>query len=114
MWRMRVRPSLGAAVGVAAFVLVLTACGGGSKGSAGSSAASSEGAKVFASSGCGSCHTLAEAKTKGTVGPNLDALKPEAERVARQVRNGGPGMPSFSQKLSPLKIQQVADFVSRS
>jgi cytochrome c2 len=31
-----------------------------------------KGKAVFASSGCGSCHTLAAAGTKGVVGPNLD------------------------------------------
>src|SRR6478736_6407601 len=34
------------------------------------------GAKVFASAGCGSCHTLAAPKSSGQVGPNLDAAKP--------------------------------------
>ena len=30
------------------------------------------GAQVFANNGCGGCHTLAAAKSGGTVGPNLD------------------------------------------
>jgi mono/diheme cytochrome c family protein len=34
------------------------------------------GAQVFANSGCGGCHTLAEAKAGGTVGPNLDEVLP--------------------------------------
>src|ERR1700755_2664425 len=37
---------------------------------------SANGKSVFASAGCGSCHTLAAAKATGTVGPNLDDLKP--------------------------------------
>jgi len=32
------------------------------------------GAQVFANKGCGGCHTLAEAKTGGSVGPNLDEV----------------------------------------
>ena len=52
------------------------------------------GAKVFADSGCGNCHTLKAAKTTGTVGPNLDDIQPDA-KVVRQVTNGGVGMPSF-------------------
>lgn len=33
---------------------------------------SSSGAQLFASAGCGGCHTLAAAGTTGTTGPNLD------------------------------------------
>lgn len=34
------------------------------------------GAQVFANNGCGGCHTLAEAKTGGVTGPNLDQVLP--------------------------------------
>lgn len=34
------------------------------------------GAQVFASNGCGGCHALAEAKTGGVTGPNLDEVLP--------------------------------------
>ena len=34
------------------------------------------GGQVFASNGCGSCHTLAAAKSAGTTGPNLDDALP--------------------------------------
>ena len=37
-----------------------------------------DGAKVFASAGCGGCHTLAAADASGEVGPNLDDLQPDA------------------------------------
>lgn len=38
----------------------------------------SSGAQVFASAGCGSCHTLAAAGSTGTTGPNLDeSLAPD-------------------------------------
>jgi cytochrome c553 len=94
---------------VAAAVL-LAGCGGNS----GTTASSSAGAKVFASAGCGSCHTLAAAKSNGQIGPNLDALKPTKDTVKRQVENGGGGMPSFQSKLSAKQIDQVASFVSSS
>ncbi len=109
---MRGGASLGAAVLAGATVVALTACGGGSKGSSSSSAADSAGGKIFASAGCAGCHTLSEAKAKGTIGPNLDELKPDAQRVAHQVRQGGVGMPSFSGKLNAGQIQQVAQFVA--
>jgi hypothetical protein len=82
-------------------------------GSSGGSA-SSPGGKVFASSGCGNCHTLKAADAKGQVGPNLDELKPDATTVEHQVRVGGNGMPSFGRKLSSRQISLVADFVADS
>ena len=39
------------------------------------------------------------AGAKGTVGPNLDELRPNEQTVERQVTNGGNGMPSFKSKL---------------
>jgi mono/diheme cytochrome c family protein len=42
---------------------------------------------------CASCHTLADADASGTVGPNLDDLKPTEQQVADQIQNGGGGMP---------------------
>jgi cytochrome c2 len=49
----------------------LAGCGGSGTHS------SSPGAKVFASAGCGGCHTLSAAGAKGQIGPNLDELKPD-------------------------------------
>ena len=94
-------------------VLVGAGCGGKKSGGR-SSSASLPGAKVFASAGCGDCHTLASAKSKGTVGPDLDQVRPDAQRVERQVRNGGVGMPSFAKELTDVEISQVAEFVSES
>jgi mono/diheme cytochrome c family protein len=57
---------------------------------------SSEGPKTpkqrFAGT-CGSCHTLADAGTKGTFGPNLDELKPDKARVLQAIAQGPGGMP---------------------
>jgi mono/diheme cytochrome c family protein len=114
MWPVRVSPTWGAALlGLA--LLALSGCGGKDDESASSSSSSSlPGAKVFDSAGCGGCHTLAAAKSNGTVGPNLDQLRPDQQRVARQVKNGGVGMPSFAKRLTEVEISQVAEFVSES
>ena len=93
---------------VFAILPFLVGCGGSG------SASSSPGAKVFASAGCGGCHTLKAADSKGQVGPNLDELKPDQSTVERQVRSGGNGMPSFRTKLSTTQIAEVASFVSTS
>ena len=63
---------------------------------------------------CGSCHTLAAAGTTGTVGPNLDQLKPALARIQTQVINGGAIMPAFKGKLSPAQIKAVAMYVASS
>ena len=73
-----------------------------------------DGAAVFASAGCGNCHTLAAANASGNVGPNLDELQPDTEEVAEQVKNGGGGMPAFEDQLSEEEIQAVAEYVSSS
>ncbi len=72
------------------------------------------GKQVFASAGCGGCHTLKAAGSTGNVGPNLDNLKPDAARVAHQVEVGGGPMPAFKGSLSPKQIQDVAAFVASS
>jgi mono/diheme cytochrome c family protein len=89
-------------------------CGGGHKDSVKGASSSSPGAKVFADAGCGNCHTLKAAGSSGKVGPNLDDAQPDAEKVRRQVENGGAGMPPFGDKLSDKEIADVADFVSSS
>jgi cbb3-type cytochrome c oxidase subunit III len=61
---------------------------------------------------CSSCHTLKAAGSTGTVGPNLDQLKPSQPRVVHQVTNGGAVMPAFKGKLTPAQIQAVAAFVA--
>jgi mono/diheme cytochrome c family protein len=70
------------------------------------------GAKVFASAGCGSCHTLAAAKSSGQVGPNLDQAKPRYDTVLQKVTSGGGGMPAFGSQLSEQQIRDVAAFVA--
>jgi cytochrome c553 len=70
------------------------------------------GSAVFASAGCSSCHTLKAAGATGTIGPNLDQLRPSAATVAGIVRSGGGVMPSFSGKLSDAQISAVAAYVS--
>jgi len=64
------------------------------------------------SAGCTGCHTLANAGSTGTVGPNLDQLKPSYARVVKQVTNGGAIMPAFKGTLTPQQIQDVAAYVS--
>ena len=72
------------------------------------------GKAVFASAGCSACHTLKAAGATGTLGPNLDQLKPPYDRVLHQVEVGGGPMPAFKNTLSAKQIQDVAAFVVAS
>jgi mono/diheme cytochrome c family protein len=71
------------------------------------------GKKVFTTAGCSSCHTLKDAGAKGTVGPDLDQLKPPKSIVAHQVEVGGGAMPAFKGRLSPAQIDAVATYVAK-
>jgi mono/diheme cytochrome c family protein len=72
---------------------------------------SKKGSDIYASGGCGGCHTLAAAHSSGTVGPNLDQLKPDYRAVTAQVTNGGGAMPAFKSKLSTQQIADVSAYV---
>jgi len=73
-----------------------------------------KGSSVFASAGCGGCHVLAAANSSGTVGPDLDSLKPNYQAVTAQVTNGGGAMPAFKSSLSTQQIADVAAYVVKS
>ena len=73
------------------------------------------GKEVFlGSAACGSCHTLADAGTSGSIGPNLDDSQTDFDLVVDRVTNGAGAMPSFSDQLSETDIQNVAAYVSTS
>ncbi|MBA2462641.1 MAG: c-type cytochrome [Actinobacteria bacterium] len=69
------------------------------------------GEEVFASAGCGGCHTLEAAGSSGTVGPNLDESQPDTALVMERVTNGQGAMPSFKDQLSEEQIANVAAYV---
>ena len=69
------------------------------------------GEQVFASQGCGGCHTLEAAGSSGNVGPNLDDAKPDHDLVVERVTNGMGVMPSFKGQLDEKQIQDVAAYV---
>ena len=97
---------------------------GGSKGDSG--------AAVFASAGCGGCHTFTPAGTNGEIGPNLDDLAGAATKAGQDpeafVRESivnpnaalAPGyaagvMPgSFSKSLSPEEIDALVTYLTES
>jgi cytochrome c oxidase subunit II len=93
---------------------------GGGGGGGGQAAA--DGEAVFNENGCGSCHTLSEAGTEGTVGPNLDDIaqankayieqsivNPNAEVVQGFSRGVMPG--NFREQLSPQELDAVVEYL---
>ncbi len=78
----------------------------------GSSESAAPNGKALFKKNCGSCHTMKNAGTKGSFGPNLDRLRPSRALVARQVTSGGGGMPSFKGKLSKAQINAIATYVA--
>jgi cbb3-type cytochrome c oxidase subunit III len=96
------------AIDVAAYVASVAGVGGfaAAPGNVGTN-----GEAIFKAN-CSSCHTLAAAGATGTVGPNLDQLKPAMAVVVHQVTNGGAIMPAFKGKLTTKQIKAVAQYVS--
>jgi mono/diheme cytochrome c family protein len=82
--------------------------------SAGAEGDPAAGEAVFASAGCGGCHTLEAAGSSGNVGPNLDEAKPPHDLVVDRVTNGMGAMPSFKGQLEDEQIQDVAAYVVAS
>ncbi len=74
--------------------------------------AATEGKEIFAQAGCGSCHTLADAGSTGSVGPDLDQAKPSVELAIDRVTNGKGVMPPFKGQLSEQQIRAVAEYVA--
>ena len=84
------------------------------------------GAQVFASNGCGGCHTLAEAEAGGTTGPNLDEALPgqSAAMIDKSIvdpnaviAKGFPPnvMPStYEQSLTPKELEDLVQYLLQS
>ena len=72
------------------------------------------GKALFLKSGCVGCHTLADAKSTGTVGPNLDQAKPDYRKATARVTLGKGAMPSFKGQLTTQQIADVAAYVVKA
>jgi len=77
------------------------------------------GRAVFARMGCGGCHRLAAARSKGGIGPNLDERLPAHTReslssaiVAPPASGGFYVMPSdYGERLSPNELDDLVSFL---
>ena len=128
------------ALALVPLVLALAGCGGGKvvgpfpktvigtvpKAPAVAKGDPAKGKALFASSGCGGCHTFKPAGTNGKVGPDLDKLAADAQKAnqgtleeytATSIKNpGGYVVPGFPNGVMPgftqLTNQQLADLVA--
>ncbi len=62
---------------------------------------------------CAICHTLEAAGAAGAVGPSLDELQPDAERVRKALKNGIGVMPAFP-LLTEEQIEILTTYVARA
>ena len=88
------------------------AANAGSQGFAQAQTISGTNGKEIFQKKCASCHTLKDAGATGTIGPNLDQLKPPFAIVQKQVINGGSVMPAFKGVLTDAQIKAVAQYVA--
>lgn len=63
---------------------------------------------------CGLCHRLADADAEGRIGPDLDRLRPNEQRVQTAVRDGVGAMPAYVDTLSEEEIEAVAAYVAEA
>jgi cytochrome c oxidase subunit II len=113
-WLARLRSGAGA----------LAAGGGGGASSGGGATASASGKQIFTSTGCGSCHTLGDAGSTGTVGPNLDKglagrdaafiresiVNPNAQITDGYSRGIMPG--NYRETLPPAQLDTLVKYLS--
>ncbi len=62
---------------------------------------------------CAICHSLNDAGATGMVGPSLDDLKPDAQRVSKAIRNGIGQMPAYG-NLKEDQVEAIARYVARA
>ena len=61
---------------------------------------------------CVACHTLADAGSDVNIGPNLNQIRPDINRVIIAVTNGIGVMPAYQGELTAEEIESIAHYVS--
>jgi len=73
------------------------------------------GRQIFLAKGnCTTCHTLADAKSNGQIGPNLNQIRPDVTRVLNAVTYGIGVMPAYGDMLTLIEIESVSHYVAIS
>lgn len=61
---------------------------------------------------CAICHTLKDAGAEGTIGPSLDAQKPDAAKVRTVLKTGLGVMPAYDM-LTEAQIEALSAYVAQ-
>lgn len=75
------------------------------------------GAQLFsetASPPCAVCHSLEAADSVGAIGPNLDLMKPDTNRIRAAVTQGVGAMPAYADQLSDREVNALVRFITGS
>ena len=74
-----------------------------------------KGKEIFLEQGtCASCHSLSDAGSDANIGPNLDEIRPDLNRIIMAVKNGIGVMPAFEGMLSEEEINAVSHYVYKA
>jgi cytochrome c oxidase subunit II len=99
--------------------------GGDEQAQGGGGAGGPDGKAIFAAAGCGACHTLSDASSTGSVGPDLDdTLQDKDDAYIRtaivdpnaEVASGySPGImpPNFEETLDPAEVDALVEYLAR-
>ncbi len=69
-----------------------------------------KGKEVFLGTGnCAACHMLSDAGSNAMVGPNLNEIRPDIQRIIMAVRNGIGVMPAMEGILTDEEIEAVCN-----
>ena len=100
------------AIAILVLALLAAGCGGGGEDAQEKPpAATDKGRQQFFTT-CGACHALSDAGTSGEIGPDLDDLAPDQDRVLSAIRSGPGMMPE--NLLKGEEARQVAEYVASS
>jgi mono/diheme cytochrome c family protein len=69
------------------------------------------GRDLFNGNSCSACHTLADAGSSGSVGPDLDNPNLTRDQIVNRIEMGGGPMPSFAGQISEADIGKLADYI---
>ena len=118
--RVAVPLAAGLAAAALAFAVVLLATDPGEATPSGAhapaAAAPTRGRAVFARMGCGSCHTLAAAGSRGVIGPSLDDALADHTRASLRAKIFDPGTGSvmprdFARRMSSADLDALVGFL---
>jgi mono/diheme cytochrome c family protein len=117
--RVAIPLAAGLAAAALAFAVALLVTGGDrptATATANAAAAPSRGRAVFARMGCGSCHALTAAGSRGVIGPSLDAALAQHTPTSLKAKITRPGvgtvMPQdFARRMNATELAALVDFL---